>query len=72
MEINRNRPVCCHIAWDPNNPDNGHFNVIVGYDSLHQDVDICDCLFGDQTLPYVKFLSAYQTNGTWDYTYLTS
>jgi hypothetical protein len=71
-EINAQRPVCCHITWDAGNPDNGHFNAIVGYDLANQDVDVCDCLYGDQTLPYATFTNAYQTNGSWDVSYLTS
>lgn len=70
-EIDGDRPVCCHIAWDSANPDNGHFNAIVGYDTANQDVDISDCLYGDQTLLYTAFKNAYQGNGTWDLTYLT-
>jgi hypothetical protein len=70
-EIDGDRPVCCHIAWDTSNPDNGHFNAIVGYDSGDQDVDICDCLYGNQTLPYATFTNAYEGKGTWDWTYLT-
>ena len=69
-EIDGGRPVCCHIAWDPANPDDGHFNVIVGYDFSNQDIDVCDCL-GDSTLPYTTFLTAYQGKGSWDITYLT-
>lgn len=71
-EIDGSRPVCCHIAWDPANPDNGHFNAVVGYDSAHQEVDVSDSLYGDQTLPYQTFAQAYRGTGTWDLTYLTS
>jgi papain like cysteine protease AvrRpt2 len=71
-EIEGERPICCHIAWDPSNPDNGHFNAIVGYDTANQDIDISDCLYGTQTLPHDTFTTAYRGAGTWDLTYLTS
>lgn len=71
QEIEAGRPICCHIAWDSSNPDNGHFNAIVGYDAGTGDVDICDCM-GNQTLPYQTFLTAYRGSGSWDWTYRTS
>jgi hypothetical protein len=70
-EIDAERPVCCHIAWNRHDPDDGHFNAIVGYDIRNQDIDISDCLFQDQTLPYEVFAKAYQGSGVWDITYLT-
>jgi hypothetical protein len=39
-EINRNRPICCHISWDLSDPNNGHYNVIIGYDSTTLDIDV--------------------------------
>ena len=71
-EINADRPICCHIAWDPINPNDGHFNAIIGYDATTRDLDISDCLYLDQTLPYDTFKTAYQHKGSWDLTYLTS
>ena len=71
QEIDADRPICCHIAWDASNPDNGHFNAIIGYDADNGDVDICDCI-GNQTLPYQTFLTAYRGSGRWDWTYQTN
>lgn len=68
-EITNGRPVCCHIAWDP---DHGHYNVIVGYDSDKGDVDVRDPLYGDSTLPYDEFAKRYHGDGVWDRTYLTA
>lgn len=63
-EINRRRPICCHISW-------GHFNVIVGYyDDSHQDIVVRDPLHGEHTLPYEMFVSNYY-GGTWNNSYLT-
>src|SRR6185312_15066562 len=62
-EINGGRPVCCHITWGGGDPNRGHYNLIAGYDSDNQDVDICDCAFDDRTLPLTTFTTAYQGNG---------
>ena len=63
-EIDRERPICCHISWE-------HFNVIVGYDDSNQDIVVLDPLHGDHTLPYETFVSSYY-GGVWDNSYLTS
>ena len=67
-QIDSGKPVCCHISWDDGT---GHFNALAGYDPVNQDVDIRDPLYGNQTLPYAKFVSRYRNVGKWDGTYLT-
>ncbi len=72
QEIEGERPICCHITWDSSNPDNGHFNAIIGYDATSQDIDVSDSLYGAQTLPLATFATAYRGTGTWDLAYLTN
>jgi hypothetical protein len=70
----RKRPVCCHITWrSASHGAAGHFATLVGFNPGTLDVVVRDPLFtGDQIIPYSKFKSAYQGDGVWDYTYLTS
>lgn len=68
-EINGGRPVGCHISWSGGG---GHFNVIYGYDTGTQDVDVADPYYSTHTLPYAAFKTGYQGAGTWDASYLTS
>jgi hypothetical protein len=70
-EINAGRPVCCRIGWHESNDQDGHFNVIYGYDDQNQDVDIADPLHPNQTLPLAIFTSNYLGQGDWDYSYKT-
>ncbi len=70
-QIDLGRPVCCHIAWHATSPDQGHYNMIVGYDPATQDVDVRDCLYSDSSLPFDAFRNAYQGSGSWDTSYLT-
>ncbi len=70
QEIDGQRPVCCHIDWG--GESDGHFVVIVGYDSANQEVFVRDPsrspVHGN--LPYKG--SATFPGGKWNETYLTS
>ena len=72
-DIDAGRPICCHIAWNQDAPHDGHFNVIVGYDSHTQDVIIRDpyATYGESTVPYKTFQSNYH-GGSWDQTCRTT
>ena len=66
-DIDAGKPICCHIKWDQDAPQEGHFNVIVGYDAQTQDVIIRDPNphYGQSTMPYDTFVSNYH-GGSWD------
>lgn len=70
-EISAGRPVCCHISWE-SGPVGGHFNAIIGYDEVNEDVTIADPsgVFGGGTFPYKTFVTDYH-GGKWDDSYLT-
>jgi hypothetical protein len=71
-QINNSRPVCCYIMWD-NDPDNGHFVTVSGYDSTTNDVIVNDPLYGPDPapIPYHTFVTSYRGSGRWDYSHHT-
>ncbi len=65
-------PVVRFAVIFPGEAGGGHFNVIYGYDPVHQDVDLGDPWYGNQVLPLASLISNYQGAGSWDYSYRTN
>lgn len=79
-EIHRGHPICCRVSWSDNDPahSDGHYMMVVGYHQTNCTVDVADCQFGDATVAYDTFCTAYRPDpqhmalvGSWDETYLT-
>ena len=68
-EIDSGRPICCHIDW-ANSP--GHFVVIIGYDSAHNEIIVRDPagMIINGTLP-LKGGGTFP-GGTWNESYRTT
>jgi hypothetical protein len=65
-EIDARRPICCHVTIG-----GGHFNAIIGYDTITREIDIVDPLYGPHNnINYDNFRLDYR-GGRWDYSYLT-
>lgn len=67
-EIDGGRPICCHIDWGG---AEGHFVVMIGYDSVHGDVIVRDPAgtIVNGTLPFKS--GGTFPGGKWSETYLT-
>ena len=65
-EIAQRRPVGVRIEW----PDgSGHFVMVTGVGQNRQMLAIDDPWYGHSYISYSAFSSAYQGNGTWNWTY---
>ena len=64
------RPVCAHISWRGGGPQ--HFVAITGCaETGGLTLTIQDPLRGELPYDYSHFVSQYQGQGVWDFSYLT-
>jgi hypothetical protein len=71
-ELRAGHPVGCQIQWDGGGAAGGHFNAVVGFGTVHEDVIVRDPLsdYGESTLPYAVFREDYH-GGSWTQAYRT-
>lgn len=70
-EVNGSRPLGVRIGWSGGG---GHFVVLYAYQTVggtQQWVTVGDPWYGDSTLLYNTFRTAYQGSGSWTHTYFT-
>lgn len=65
-QLGEQRPVGVRIQW-PNG--SGHFVMVTGVGQNQQMLSIDDPFYGHSYISYASFVSAYQSDGTWNYTY---
>ena len=74
-EIEARQPICCHISWGDNDIYHGHYNAIIGYDPINQEICVADCQLGEHWIPFQKFCGGgfvnKQQRGFWNIAYLT-
>ena len=66
-EVDGGRPIAVRVGWATGG---GHFLTLLGYSDENW-VEIQDPWFGQSTLDYDHFRTAYQGSGTWTHSFLT-